>query len=93
MYYRDSGVLVGSRRLVNEGVKRLVSRFNVPVPWAVAMASLNPARHLGFLGKGALLPGYDADVAVFSRDFASCSLLTWEGRTVLAAGTLAGQPA
>jgi len=93
VYYRDSGVLVGSRRLVNEGVKRLVSRFNVPLAWAVAMASLNPARHFGFPGKGALLPGYDGDVAVFSRDFASCSLLTLEGRAVLMTGALAGQPA
>lgn len=79
VYYTDSGVLVGSRRLVNDGIARLVSRFSVPLPWAVAMASLNPARHLGFLEKGALLPGYDADVAVLSRDFRSCSFLAWEG--------------
>jgi len=85
VYYADSGVLVGSRRLVNEGVGRLVSGFGVHIPWAVAMASLNPARHLGFLEKGALLPGYDGDVAVFSRDFATCSLLTREGRTVYVA--------
>ena len=85
VYYADSGVLVGSRRLVNEGVARLVSRFSVPLPWAVAMATLNPARHLGFLQKGALLPGYDADVAVFSRDFATCSFLAWEGMTIFEA--------
>jgi N-acetylglucosamine-6-phosphate deacetylase len=83
VYYADSGVLVGSRRLVNDGVARLVSRFNIPLPWAVAMASLNPARHLGYLEKGALLPGYDADVAILSRDFGSCSLMAWEGRPVL----------
>jgi N-acetylglucosamine-6-phosphate deacetylase len=46
------------------------------------MATLNPARHLGFLEKGALLPGYDADVAVLSRDFRACSFLAWEGRTI-----------
>ena len=88
VYYADSGVLVGSRRLVNEGVARLVSRFNVPLPWAVAMATLNPARHLGFLQKGALLPGYDADVAVFSRDFGTCSFLAWEGMTIFEAKDL-----
>jgi N-acetylglucosamine-6-phosphate deacetylase len=82
VYYADSGVLVGSRRLANEGVARLVSRFSVPLPWAVAMATLNPARHLGFFEKGALLPGYDADVAVLSRDFRACSFLTWEGKTI-----------
>jgi N-acetylglucosamine-6-phosphate deacetylase len=79
VYYSDSGVLVGSRRLVNEGVGRLVSQFKVPLPAAVAMASLNPARHLGFLDKGALLPGFGGDVAVFSRDFSACSFMTWEG--------------
>jgi len=82
VYYADSGVLVGSRRLVNEGVGRLVSQFSIPLPWAVAMASLNPARHLGRLEKGALLPGYDADVAVMTRDFDSCSFLAWEGRPI-----------
>jgi len=82
VYYAGSGVLVGSRRLVNDGLARLVSRFDVPLPWAVAMATLNPARHLGFLEKGALLPGYDADIAVLSRDFSECSFLSWEGRPV-----------
>ena len=79
VYYSDSGVLVGSRLLVTDGVGRLVSRFKVPLPWAVAMATLNPARHFGFLEKGALLPGYDADVAIFSADFKSCSFMAWQG--------------
>jgi N-acetylglucosamine-6-phosphate deacetylase len=83
VYYAGSGVLVGSRRLVNQGLARLVSRFSIPLPWAVAMASLNAARHLGYLEKGALLPGYDADVAIVGRDFSSCSFLAWEGRPVL----------
>ena len=82
VYYKDSGILVGSRRLVNEGVARLVSRFSVPLPWAVAMASLNPARYLGFLEKGALLPGYDGDVAIFSRDFKTCLFVAWEGSAI-----------
>ena len=81
-YYEDTGVLVGSRCLVPDCVARLVLELNVPVASAVAMASLNPARLLGFTQKGALLPGYDADVALFSRDFKRCSFLSWEGRTV-----------
>jgi N-acetylglucosamine-6-phosphate deacetylase len=44
VYYRDSGVLVGSRRLVR------------------------------------------ADIAVFERDFSSCSFLAWEGRAVFKPG-------
>jgi N-acetylglucosamine-6-phosphate deacetylase len=79
IYYREAGTLVGSRRLVRDGVARLAFDQKVPLAWAVAMASLNPARFLGYPRKGALLPGYDADVAVFSRDFSECSLLAWEG--------------
>ena len=82
VHYRGSGVLVGSRRLVREGVARLVSEFKVPIPAAVNMASLNSARFFGFPRKGALLPGYDADIAVFAKGFASCALLAWEGRVV-----------
>jgi N-acetylglucosamine-6-phosphate deacetylase len=86
VHYRESGVLVGSRRLVREGVARLASEFKVPVPAAVNMASLNPSRFLGFPRKGALLPGYDADIALFAKGFASCSLLVWEGRVVVGPG-------
>jgi N-acetylglucosamine-6-phosphate deacetylase len=83
LFYADTGVLVGSRFLVPDTLARLVSRFRVPVASAVAMATLNPARLLGFERKGALLPGYDADVALFSRDFTRCFFLCWEGRTIV----------
>ncbi len=79
LFYEDSGVLVGSRFLVRDEVARLISHFGVPVADAVAMASRNPARLLGFDRKGALLPGFDADVALFSPDFSQCRLLVWEG--------------
>jgi N-acetylglucosamine-6-phosphate deacetylase len=80
LFYEDSGVLVGSRFLVRDCIGRLVADFKVPVAGAVAMATLNPARLLGFERKGALLPGYDADVALLSRDFQQCAFLAWEGR-------------
>jgi N-acetylglucosamine-6-phosphate deacetylase len=80
LFYEDTGVLVGSRLLIGDGVARLVAALKVPLAQAVAMASLNPARYLGFARKGALLPGYDADVAIMSRDFRRCSFLLWEGR-------------
>lgn len=83
VFYADTGVLVGSRFLVPDILARLVSRFRVPVASAVAMATLHPARLLGFEHKGALLPGYDADVALFSRDFGRCFFLSWEGRTIV----------
>jgi len=80
LFYEDSGVLIGSRFLVPDCLQRLVARFNVPVAAAVAMATLNPARLLGFERKGALTAGCDADVAVLSRDFSHCAFLSWEGR-------------
>ena len=82
LYYADSGVLVGSRLLIPDGLARLVREFRVPVANAVAMATLNPARLLGFSRKGALLAGYDADVALFNQDFTRCSFLSWEGNTL-----------
>ena len=85
LYYADTGVLVGSRLLIREGLARLVHDFRVPVANAVAMATLNPARLLGFSRKGALLPGYDADIALFSQDFATCAFLSWEGTTLFEA--------
>jgi N-acetylglucosamine-6-phosphate deacetylase len=67
-------------------VAGLVTRFGVPVSTAVAMASLNPARMFAVERKGALLPGYDADVALFTKDFSSCRLTLWEGRTIHGTG-------
>lgn len=86
LYDAESGVLVGSRALVRDAVAGLVGRFGLAVPSAVAMASLNPARLFACDRKGALLPGYDADVALFSRDFASCRLTLWEGRLIHGVG-------
>jgi N-acetylglucosamine-6-phosphate deacetylase len=82
LFYADTGVLVGSRCLVPDTLARLVSEFKVPVANAVAMATLNPARLLGFERKGALLPGYDADLALFNHDFSHCAFLRWEGKPV-----------
>ena len=79
LFYQDTGVLVGSRFLVRDVVARLVRDFHVPVPVAVGMATRNPARLFGFPRKGELAPGFDADVALFTPDFASCRFLGWEG--------------
>jgi N-acetylglucosamine-6-phosphate deacetylase len=95
LYYADSGVLVGSRALVRDAVAGLVNRFGVAVPTAVAMASLNPARMFACERKGALLPGYDADVALFTKDFSACRLTLWEGRAIhgpVPAGAASARP-
>jgi N-acetylglucosamine-6-phosphate deacetylase len=81
VYFEESGVLVGSRLLVRDGLARLVS-MGVPVPEAVAMASVNPARLHGFPRKGSLLPGMDADAAVFAADFSRCTLSVFQGRAL-----------
>ena len=86
LFYEDTGVLVGSRFLVADCLARLVHDFGVPLASAVGMATLNPARLLGYTRKGALLPGYDADVAILSRDFSRCSFLSWEGRPLFEEG-------
>jgi N-acetylglucosamine-6-phosphate deacetylase len=93
LYYADSGVLVGSRALVRDAVASLVARFGVPIAAAVAMASLNPARMFACGRKGALLPGYDADIALFTKDFSSCRLTLWEGRPIHSAGSAAAASA
>jgi len=79
LFDEEAGVLVGSRFLVPDVVHRLIADLDVPVAQAVAMASRNPAQLLGFRRKGALVPGFDADVAVFSTDFSRCHFLSWEG--------------
>lgn len=48
----------------------LTGVVGIPLPEAVRMASLNPARVIGWAGrKGSLEPGKDADVAIFEDDF------------------------
>ena len=80
LFYEETGVLVGSRFIVADVVRRLIADFGVPVAVAVAMASRNPAQLLGLSRKGELMPGFDADVAVFSTDFSQCFFLSWEGK-------------
>ena len=79
LFYEETGVLVGSRFLIPDVVRRLINDFHLPVPEAVAMASRNPAQLFGASRKGALAPGFDADIALFSDDFSRCSFLSWEG--------------
>lgn len=82
LYYADSGTLVGSRALVLDGVSTLVERLGVPIPAAFAMASLNPARMHGTQHKGALLSGYDADIALYAKDLSRCELTLWKGEPI-----------
>ena len=82
VYYRQSGVLIGSRLLVKDGVSRVVREQGIPVHSAVAMASRVPLKLLGMEGKGALVPGMDADISVFDKGFATCLAQIYEGRVL-----------
>ena len=81
VHYVDSGTMVGSNVLLNQGVKRFMKFTGAPVHEAVRMASLNPATLLG-LGQrtGSLQSGKSADIAVFSRTFDKVRALFCKGR-------------
>lgn len=69
IFLRSSdGVIAGSALTMIEGLRNLVD-FGVPLENAVAMASSNPSRILSLGKRGFLVPGYEADLVVFDRDF------------------------
>ena len=68
VFKKLDGVLAGSGLTMMKGIRNLVS-WQVPLEQAVLMATDNPARLLGFTKKGALVPGHDADVTVFDKQF------------------------
>jgi N-acetylglucosamine-6-phosphate deacetylase len=84
VYYEQSGTLVGSSTLLNEGVGRFIKATGAPVHEAVRMASLNPANLLG-IGRrtGSLEPGKAANVVLFSRNFSKVRGAFWKGIQVL----------
>lgn len=80
----DSGVIAGSILTMDEAVRNMVQKVNVPLHEAVRMATLTPAQSIGIDGaKGSLEPGKDADLLVLTRDL--------NVRTVVIAGNVAYQ--
>ncbi|MCB0201753.1 MAG: N-acetylglucosamine-6-phosphate deacetylase [Anaerolineae bacterium] len=66
----DRSSFAGSSTLLNQMLPVLVDVVGVPLVEAVRMATLNPARVIGAdKRKGSLLPGKDADLAIFNDDF------------------------
>ena len=62
--------LAGSTLKVNEGLKVLIEKAQVPWEYAINASSLNPARYLNVDDrKGKLVAGYDADIVVLNDDF------------------------
>jgi N-acetylglucosamine-6-phosphate deacetylase len=61
-------VIAGSGLTMIRGVKNLVN-FGFSLEDAVKTASFNPAQVMRYRGKGTIIPGSDADLVVFDRDF------------------------
>jgi len=65
-----AGNLAGSTLTLERAVANMVRLAGVPLPAALQMATLNPARVLGLeRRKGRLAPGYDADMVALDADF------------------------
>ncbi|MCD7729628.1 MAG: adenine deaminase [Clostridia bacterium] len=66
---------------------RVAVKSGIPAEQAVTMATLNAAECYGLTGKGAIAPGYDADIAVFDNltDF-NCKLAIKRGKVVAVEG-------
>jgi N-acetylglucosamine-6-phosphate deacetylase len=66
----DRTAFAGSTTLVNQMVAILTNAVGIPLVEAIQMATLTPARVIGFDDrKGSLEAGKDADLAVFEDDF------------------------
>jgi len=64
----DNGTLAGSVATLNQCVRNVHACVGVPLEEAVKMASLNPARSMGFAGRlGTLGVGKDASLAVIDE--------------------------
>jgi N-acetylglucosamine-6-phosphate deacetylase len=62
----DHSALAGSAACMIDLVRMMVREVNVPLNEAIAMATENPARAIGFETKGRLIVGADADLVVLS---------------------------
>jgi N-acetylglucosamine-6-phosphate deacetylase len=61
-------VIAGSGLTMIQGVKNLVS-FGFSLEDAIKSAGFNPAQVMRYQRKGAIIPGNDADLIVFDKDF------------------------
>jgi N-acetylglucosamine-6-phosphate deacetylase len=65
---KADNVMAGSALTMIKGVQNLVN-YGFSLEDAVKTASFNPAQVMRYRNKGAIIPGYDADLVVFSRNF------------------------
>lgn len=80
----DRKSFAGSTTLINRMVPILTHVVGVPLVEAVRMASLTPARVIGWDDrKGSLKAGKDADIAIFDEDFTACGVMS-NGKWIIA---------
>ena len=76
------GTLAGSTAAMNQCVRNMASIVGLPLQQAVQMASLNPARTMGFASRlGSIQNGKDASLTVIDQD-ANIYLTLVKGRVV-----------
>lgn len=69
-YLAGTDTLAGGTIKFNHALKKLIDKVDIPVSWAINMATLNPARYLGIDDhKGKIQSGYDADLVVLDSSF------------------------
>lgn len=69
-FLKGTTTLAGSTLMYNRGLKLLVETAEVPISWALAALSENPARLLGLDDRlGYIRAGYDADLVVLGDDY------------------------
>ncbi|HWS30361.1 MAG TPA: N-acetylglucosamine-6-phosphate deacetylase [Clostridia bacterium] len=67
---KGTTTLAGSTLMFNKGLKLLVETAEIPISWALAALSENPARLLGLDHRlGYIRAGYDADLVVLGDDY------------------------
>ena len=66
----ENGTIAGSVLKINEGLRNLVEKCDLPFDVALDSCTINPARLMG-LGdkKGRIWTGYDADIVVLNDDY------------------------
>ena len=62
----DGSALAGSASRMIDLVRRMVAMVGVPLPEAIRMATKTPARAMGWMAKGTLAEGMDADLVVLT---------------------------
>jgi len=93
MLIGDDTTFAGSSTLLSQMLPVLIDVVGIPLVEAVRMASLTPARAIGWADrKGSLERGKDADVAVFNADFTAWRTMIG-GRWVWASEGPVGQGA